>query len=508
MRALAPACLVAAAAAAQVATTIVRVVDAGPQQLLARYMADDAFYYFDIARRFPHLEATPGITTTGFHPLYLAVLVPLFRVVHGMGAVRTALVLLICAHAVAGWMLFRLLRRRWGAWTAAALAVAWIVSAEMRTLVLFGLETGLVEVAVLLVLLACDTRAPATRRRCAAVGAAVGVAFLARNDSVFVCVPVAAAWAWSRRADLAAQRQRSWLLGPGAAAAVAAPWAAVLISHGTVLTDSARALPTLASRQIGTETALHWVLSLVAWDFAQGVSDGPLSGPSPTVTTWAVLVVAVLLAVGHLERRRRGAWDATDIALLVTAPCLFVLYVVRLHGIREWYVVYLAVWLFVAVLPPVVCAAARLVNLDSGVGRLTAGLAAAAATVMAGAAVAAPPFAVNGQEGHKYQAAVEASTLLGPGAHLASYNSGIYQFFLAPRAVDNLDGVVNPAVLPFAARGALCRYITQRGIGWFMDNSLDQLRAQPGVVIGPVVTLVPPGGPDGLPQLLAQVRGC
>lgn len=63
-----PALAVMTAGAVQLAVTCASLLTAAPAALLARYTADDAFYYFDIARNFPRVQATTGITTTGFHP--------------------------------------------------------------------------------------------------------------------------------------------------------------------------------------------------------------------------------------------------------------------------------------------------------------------------------------------------------------------------------------------------------------------------------------------------------
>lgn len=135
------------------------------RQLLS-HMADDGFYYIDIARRFPHLGTAPGISTTGFHPLYWLVLVPIVHIFPGIAGVKAALLFLLAAHVLAGWLLFMLLRRRWWPSSAAGVvAVFWMASAVLQAIVVMGLETGLVEVTMLGLLLICDPAATASRRR-------------------------------------------------------------------------------------------------------------------------------------------------------------------------------------------------------------------------------------------------------------------------------------------------------------------------------------------------------
>jgi hypothetical protein len=490
-----PLVVVAAGGVAYLATAIQLASDSTRQ--LFGHMADDAFYYIDIARRFPHIGTAPGITTTGFHPLYWLVLVPIVHIFPGTAAVRAALLFLLAAHIVAGWLIYVLLKRRWGPAVAGVVAVFWMASAALQAIVVLGLETALVEVTMLGLLLACDPRARADRRRCLGVGVMLGLTYLARNDAVILSVPIVAAWLWTRRSDFA--KWRSVLGVPVVSAFVAAPWAIFLLVHGSILPDSARALPTLAGRQGGMGAIVRWtldtVLSLIVSLGVNRVSTGPLLG----------VAVGSGLIVGLGLFWRRGRWTLVEGAFFAAVPVLFTLYTFTLKGIRLWYFVYVGLWLFVLIVPPIAERIGEVLRPISRRAPVALGLVGALlfAVLLAGA-----PAKTAG-EVDKYQAALVTEQMLPPGTHLASFNSGVYQFVLSHDVVENLDGVVNTSVIPYVQRHQLCRYLADTGTSWYIDSSLDQIVHEPGIRVVSLHVLVPASS-GHVEQLLARIHitGC
>ena len=486
--------LIGATSAATFLVTLVHVVRDSTGQLMG-YVADDAFYYFDIARRFPHMGTAPGLSTTGFHPLYWLLLVPITHLLPGTAGVRFALLLLLACHIVAGWLLFALLRRRWPNAVAGALAIFWVAGPVLQAIVLLGLETGVAELALIALLLACDPVARATPRRSLGVGIMLGLSYLARNDSVVIAVPVVAAWMWCRRRDF--RGWRSVAVAPAVGALVAAPWFADLLARGSVLTDSARALPTLAYRQVATGTTVHATASgLVSMTVALGgmtISSLPL----------AVLVVAVVVGLGLLWGFR--AWTPVDVALFASVPVLFTLYVVELRGARQWYFFFVAVWLFVLVLPPI---AARVAAMVRPLGAQWPKLLAALGVSLIAVLVAGAPVRTSG-ELDKYHAAGLAQRLLPAGTRIGAFNSGVIQFFLERDDVVNLDGVVNPAVTPYLEHHRLCQYLRETHVHWYLDWSLRLVSGQPGIRVVSSRVLIP-WSEGHVQQVLArlQIAGC
>jgi hypothetical protein len=121
-------------------------VGLGPEALADRFH-DDAFYYFTIAR---HLSAGEGFTfdgihaTNGFHPLWLCLLVPIFRVVPGPFAPLRVVGLLeavLVALAAAG--IFRILRSRLGVAPALSSAALLMAQPGAARVVGVGMESSL-----------------------------------------------------------------------------------------------------------------------------------------------------------------------------------------------------------------------------------------------------------------------------------------------------------------------------------------------------------------------------
>src|SRR5688572_17505698 len=89
----------------------------GLPELLTTTIPDDAFYYFGIARHLAlgHPPSIDGVNpTNGYHPLWLALLVPLWSLLSEAAPqvpVRIALVLGALLDVAAGAMLFRVCRR-------------------------------------------------------------------------------------------------------------------------------------------------------------------------------------------------------------------------------------------------------------------------------------------------------------------------------------------------------------------------------------------------------------
>ncbi len=159
-----------------------------------RVVADDAFYYFTIARQ---LAAGHGATfdglapTNGFHPLWLLSLTPVFALTGALRAgswVGVHLALSLCAllDLASGVLLWRLLRRlgflRGAHWAAAV----WFLSPVTVLLSLRGLEGALTVTLfaawLWVVAWAFGDGAPDARRG-VLVGIVTGLAFLARTDN-------------------------------------------------------------------------------------------------------------------------------------------------------------------------------------------------------------------------------------------------------------------------------------------------------------------------------------
>lgn len=428
-----------------------RIVTLDGPDLAGRYLADDSFYYFELASRFPLAEFNEGITTTGFHPLWWVMLSPVFAVASGFAAIRVAMMLALAVHIAAGVALREVTRRRFGDVVSVIVGVAWIAHPAVRSLSLIAVESAVVAVCLFALIAACAR--PATPWVAVGVGALVGACFLARTDSIVATVPVVAVWWWGHRRRLG----RGAVIGLGSAAAiVATPWLVFSVLHGGLRQDSARAL-TVVREAVGSDLSTMEALSRFIPDH-MAVIGWPFSGTIDVDVPVAVLVIVAAVLTVRLPPRLAPI----EVALLAGVAALHVAQAATLGGMREWYAVYLYGALFVVAVPRL----AALVASRSWV---------LAPVVVVG--LLAPPIGWFPQERGKVEAAERV-----PVGRLASFNTGIFQY-VSDAEVLNLDGVVNPEVLPFLERGDICGYLREVEVEWLIDsdNGLRKLDALIGV---------------------------
>jgi hypothetical protein len=170
---------------------------AAPMERVLTLIPDDASYYFEIA---DNISSGEGFTfdriveTNGYQPLWLYVLVPLYRLFRASPGTMVRIVALvqILISGAAGLLLYRLLRSTsspLAAFTGGIFFIAFVLASVVN-----GMESALL---VLLLLLLVDG---AVRNgfpdRCGGgesfrLGLLLGLVVLARLDSAFICISVA-----------------------------------------------------------------------------------------------------------------------------------------------------------------------------------------------------------------------------------------------------------------------------------------------------------------------------
>lgn len=206
-------------------------------------VADDAYYYFQIAR---NIGSGFGSTfdglapTNGYHPLWLLALVPVFKLFQGdlWTPVRAALSLCALFDLISGILLCRLMRLVANRWPVVVAALFWFLSPFTIYLGLRGLEASLSTLLILLLmtyLLRIGRSEPDSNYRSAILtGLLVGFAGLARTDnlvSVGLAVAVFALVIVRQRLD-SLLRSSLWLAVSGVFAALTTlPWFAWNYAH-------------------------------------------------------------------------------------------------------------------------------------------------------------------------------------------------------------------------------------------------------------------------------------
>ena len=217
----------------------------GMPRLVARTVPDDSFYYFEIARNIMRGQGATldGETiTTGFHPLWLFITLPVFAIDDRDLAVHLALTIGAVLGAITTLLVFAIVDRLVHNPRAALLAAG--VFAVHPTIVKYGvngLESSLALCTIALFSLAFidvwQSPSPRPLRKYAILGGLAGLMMLARTDTAFTMPAVLAALAIR---ETSSRRWRAPLLTAGVAVAAVAPWLIwSFIATGSVVQDSA-----------------------------------------------------------------------------------------------------------------------------------------------------------------------------------------------------------------------------------------------------------------------------
>lgn len=199
-------------------------------------IADDAFYYFTIARHWAdgHGVSFDGLgETNGFHPLWLLLLRPVFGLARGdlWTPVRLALSSSVVFDLLCGWVLYRTIRTVVGQTGAAVATALWLASPYSYFLALRGMESSLNALCVLLlyatfVRLAGREQPRLDPRSVLQVGVLLAACGWARTDNLVVAGGALVGWAgWQANACSAWRTHLGWLARVAVVSAVCmSPW--------------------------------------------------------------------------------------------------------------------------------------------------------------------------------------------------------------------------------------------------------------------------------------------
>jgi hypothetical protein len=440
--------------------------------LVEKCLPDDAFYYFQIARRLSAGEGVSfdGLTTTnGFHPLWLLAIVPFFRAFPDDAAlpIHLSLTLATILNVATAWFAHALTRHLTANPLASACAgLLYAFNAYVILESLNGLETSLANLLFAATVWYYVTRADRfDLRRAAILGVLGAAAILARTDSVFLLAAIALA--------LLASRQWRTQLGPVSllltiAAVLVAPWPLwSSLAAGSAVQTSGLAVPFVLHHNIapdlGTGTRAQWMVSETLNSLRMALSYGG-------VWRLPVAFVLPLVALWMAERRHDPSLKKT----LAKLNCILAAHAatVLFHGA---YRLYPRSWYFA---PVAFLGAVYLgVVIDHGLRRTRDGVAGVAIHAAVGLVVAANLLQLWGHwargkypwQAEMLAAARWAQLRLDPPEKLAAFNAGILAYWNPERTVVNLDGVVNTAAFAAIRERALWKYMQRVGIRYLID---------------------------------------
>jgi hypothetical protein len=491
--------------------------------LFERLLADDAYYYFEIARNAAlgqGLSFDSVSPTNGFHPLWAWLLVPLYALLPAaaQAPVKIALALSALCVPVTAVGIQRLLARLGAPRAGELAAYTWLLNPFTVVLAFRGVEAPLV---ALLLLVSVATLVRLRRSgawslaQCAWLGAGLGVLALARTDALLWAAVAAVCVAWDlARAGRAGQIPLRILAIAATAAAVALPWIVWnLWTFGTLLQTSAEAkllfdlygrLPPLAEdaglAQLPWAATRNLLLALLApLRFASGEEWGELR--RSVVLFWLCSGWALAVAGAALVLRRRPSGDPTrgrnaELTRQLTLPLgAFVL----LHlAAYAWLLRFYSSWYWLSpLLALCLIQGAALAALETlSPRRYALGVATCAGMLLAATALFSVPL-FGRWPPERARGIAELGAGLPAGTRVGMWNSGEVGYFLSFHfpglRVVNLDGLVNNDLTRAARRGAYEQYLLR---------NVDVLLEEPLPYLGPIV------GPERAGQFVARhVRG-
>jgi hypothetical protein len=434
--------------------------------------ADDMYYYLETARniadgRGPTFDGTNP--TNGWHPLWMGILV-LLRALTGGGddlQVHLALTLLAVANAATGLLLAAIGGRLLSPVAGVAAAAAWMLHPWSSQLALAGVEAPLATAALALCLLfALDA---GTSRGAARLGLAMGLACLARTDSVLLCTVVGLL---VYTPTLRQQPRHGLVLVTrcvAAGAVLVGPWLLWNLGvFGRVSQDSARALAGLRhDRYFAGNDEFDFALTvpgrLWSWNSALAALAGLPAWLVATVSFGALVAAGLAWRRGH---RARVALASAGLGILAIGAFYSLVMWFRQH----WYLLSSLMLL------------SLLFGLAFGwmVAKLDARFRAGAtrfavpALLLALTAIYTPQTTALAAAGtwpwqRTYLDVARRLDSLPAGSQVGAFNAGIYGYF-ADLPVVNLDGVVNGAAYEAMREHKLLAYVRSEGITHVVDH--------------------------------------
>jgi MFS family permease len=444
-------------------------------ELIARFNADDAYYYLTIAR---NVASGQGVTfdglapTNGFHPLYLALLLAFFWFTSGALDlnVHLALTLLSIVNVLTALPLYTIVERTMNVRAAWVAVVAWLFNPWVMAITLLGVESALyVFVLAWTLERYVDWQIVPKRRTLVVVGILAGLTILARTDGIFLALALAFDLLW-----------RSWrkdwhplVIFGVIVALVLAPWLVWnWLNFGTIVQTSGAAIlyaqlydsPITPSSVWASVNAFSLTIALVMF---QGL-----------VFALVVLFVSIVLRkVSATWINSAEEWLPPRQVLLMYVLLWFAFYAMYFRHSQLWY--FLPI-IFIATIG-VSGLYARLPRLQLRSERAWyAGVLAfyvisfiVSLWFWASYHLAFYPAQANG-----YKIARWVSEHTEPTARIGTWNAGVVGYF-STRSIINLDGVVNNELYRYVSERQLTfrlhdlrDYITRRQIDYVTDYEL------------------------------------
>lgn len=453
---------------------------------------DDGFYYLRIAENVAHGWGSTfdGVNaTSGYHPLWLVCLVPIFWLTSSVrGALIVAVALQCILMSIAARLSYAIARLGFSRFWAALTTLLWVHAQLPYRLVLSGLEYSLNAVSIFAAIYVWRRFFVAEPRRAgphAALGLLIGLSCMARLDNLllFGCIGL----------DLGTRELRRGVSRPGAGRllAYASPVAAIALTYVTVnerLFSHALPVTAVAKRDWSLRLLLSdpvyrahgwWVAKL--WNLAW-----PIAHAKHAFTFYLALGSFGVGMAWILTRAARPSSPASASpskipgSLVLFSVLQVLVFSIVYHdgySFQRWYYV-IQPWLgsmLVASIAQAIWERARRRELGSPWVRSLAvplSYGAAFAVLLASARTIRQwhrEAALGVSREPLYAAAAWVGANVPPNAFVGSWNAGTISY-LSGRRVINLDGLVNSWEFYETKQRDLCDYWREAGITVLVDT--------------------------------------
>lgn len=462
--------------------------------LIEKNLPDDAFYYFTIAHNVTHgygASVDKVNQTNGFHPLWLILILPIFRMfdVRGDLPIHLALTLASLIDLFTILMIIRIVELLSGE---RKLGIAAGIVYAFNPFVIFqitnGLETSIANasLAAFTLLVIVSVKARSQLRYAALVGIAGGLMILARTDSIFYFLLAVSVSSW--RKDVMFSLQYLTIIGLSAAVVIF-PWLVwSRISTGDWIQNSGVAVPFAIHTRFVMEHGSGFSAKL-----AEGIRQimhpatllrGDYSGMPFIIGNliWLLVVLGTLFW-------SRGRLDNTSARILIPLIASNFLVVIFHSGLR-WYP---RPWYFVpAAITFVICLALGLRRwMGSPKILFTSAVFFLCYFMMSG--YIAWQIGYYPWQRDMLTTKNWLDTHIADDAIVASFNSGIYSYYSKFQVI-NLDGVVNTA--------AFNAVMEQEIFGYLQENAVDFLVDSDHAILREYGPFMGPGFPEQLDELV------
>jgi hypothetical protein len=497
--------------ASAAAMLLIAVVASLPISTLVGVVPDDAFYYLVVGRNL----ASTGVSTfdgenlaSGYHPAWMVLTTAVAKVFPGNDTLlRTAVAMSLLLHIVAGWLVYRCLKRFLSGTAAALVASFWLFGYLPLVIASFALETSLYCVAFLLSYLAYlayiephlrrqntgnQERIPTTSLL--VFGAALGFCLWARTEAV-VLLTCALAWigiaALQRQSLLRslAEACRRAILTGGTAMVVISPWLAYCLHNFGTVRQASGVMKMLWMQDEVVGLSAPERLWLYVYQFGQWLAYSlPWAWGSSVGMALAMasawLILFAVVGIYLLRSRKESRHAVAQVLPSIAYPLMHLLAAGALYGscfadVAKWYLAlpYLECYLVLAILGGAIYRAFE----AEARARHWPAKALAVATVFT--ILGLVRYVQTWQQGYwawqrdVYAVIERMDDVVPEHTRIGAFNAGIPGYF-SRRQIINLDGLVNEAVVPYWKARQFDRYLSDADIRVIFDEKLSMARAE------------------------------